>query len=55
MSDFCYFMENEDEILRLEMKTDLDKVKCQALRGGKAQMGGPQEIEFTTFKSRGVN
>lgn len=34
MSDFRYFMENEDEILRLEMKTDLDKVKRQALWAG---------------------
>jgi SAM-dependent methyltransferase len=34
MSDFDYFMENEDEILRLEVKTDLDNVKRQALWAG---------------------
>lgn len=34
MSDFRYFMENEEEILRLEIKTDLDKVRRQALWAG---------------------
>lgn len=34
MSDFRYFMENEDESLRLEIKTDLDQVKRQALWAG---------------------
>ncbi len=34
MSDFRYFMENEEESIRLELKTDLDNVKRQALWAG---------------------
>ncbi|BBO72214.1 methyltransferase [Desulfosarcina alkanivorans] len=34
MSDLSYFMENDDETLRLEIKTDLDNVKRQALWAG---------------------
>ena len=34
MSDYRYFMENDAEIDRLEMKTDLDNVRRQALWAG---------------------